>query len=254
MTRPIPVTSVLVVCAAVFCGCQTNSPPPSTRFVKKAEDMSAIERTPFQQIYWNKAYDPKAYTELYVAPVNTDYVTAQNFWEKANVANVDPAQVRRDVAAIADYTRQSFVRAATNDPNHRFRVVEEDQVGDKTLILEPAIVQLVPAKAVLNAIGYVTWVPTVVALGGSAATGSQDTGKGVVAIEGRLRDGKTGDIIGMFADREHPPTAIVDLKALNWWAPAKAIIDQWGRQLVALANRPPGGAVQDAPKFELMVW
>ena len=155
---------------------------------------------------------------------------------------------------MAEYTRQAFVRAAENDPNHRFTVVEKDHVGDKTLILELAIVQLVPAKAVLNAIGYVTWVPTVVALGGSAATGSQDTGKGVVAIEGRIRDGKTGEITGMFADREHPPTAIVDLKALNWWAPAKTIVDQWARQLVALANRPPGGVVQEAPRFELMVW
>jgi hypothetical protein len=253
MIRQVPTAAVLA-CAAALCGCQASSPPPGTGFVKKSDDMSAVERTPFQQIYWNKAFDPKNYTELYVAPVNTDYVTAQNFWEKVNVANVDPAQVKRDVAAIADYTRQSFVSSAKNDPNHRFNVVEENQVGDKTLILELAIVQLVPSKAVLNAIGYISWVPTVVALGGSAATGSQDTGKGVVAIEGRIRDGKTGEVIGMFADREHPPTALIDLKALNWWAPAKAIIDQWGRQLIALANRPPGGAVQAAPQFELMVW
>jgi hypothetical protein len=85
-------------------------------------------------------------------------------------------------------------------------------------------------------------------------TDSQDTGKGVIAIEGRIRDGATGEIIGMFADREHPKTAIIDLKALNWWAPARAIIDEWSSQLIAVANRPPGGVVTEAPTFELLVW
>ena len=58
----------------------------------------------------------------------------------------------------------------------------------------------------------------------------------------------------MFADRENPPTAIVDLKALSWWAPAKATIDTWSKQLVALANRKPGETVKDAKTFELLVW
>ena len=251
-TTPATVAAVMV-CGAALCGCGASE-APRTAFLGDPELMTAGNRTPFHRAYWNKKYDPQAYSELYVAPVNTDYVMAQSFWEKANVANIDPAQAKRDIAAVAEYTRQSFIRAAAGDPNHRFRVVEQNEIGDKTLILELAIVQLVPSKAVLNAIGYVTWLPTVVALGGSAATGSQDTGKGVVAIEGRIRDGATGEIIGMFADRQHPPTAIVDLKALNWWAPAKAIVDQWSKQLIALANRPADRVVRDVPQFELMVW
>jgi hypothetical protein len=240
--------------AGALGGCTGATEAPRTAFLEGSERMTSNARTPFQRAYWNQAYDPNAYTELYVAPVNTDYLMAQNFWEKANVANVDPAQTKKDVAAVADYTRQSFIRAAKDDPDHRFTVVDKDRVGGKTLILELALVQLVPSKAVLNAIGYVTWVPTVVALGGSTATGSQDTGKGVVAIEGRVRDGTSGEIVGMFADREHPATAIVDLKALNWWAPAKAIVDDWSRQLIALAKHPSGAVVKQTPQFELMVW
>jgi hypothetical protein len=253
MIRATILVAAAAVCAVALAGCSATQ-APSTGFLEDSGRMTADKRMPFQRTYWNKQYDAKAYTELYVAPVNTDYVSAQSFWEKANVANVDPAQVKKDVAAIAEYTRQSFVRAAAEDPKHRFTVVDKDKVGKQTLILELAIVQLVPSKAVLNAIGYVTWIPTVVALGGSAASDSQDTGKGVVAIEGRIRDGTTGEIIGMFADRQHPPTAIIDLKALNWWAPAKAIIDNWSKSLIALANRPPGGVVKETPQFELMVW
>jgi hypothetical protein len=214
--------------------------------------MTKNESTPFQRTYWNKKYDAKDYTEILIAPVNTDYVAAQNFWEKANIANATPGQDKKDINAIADYTRQSFTRAFADDPKHRFTVVSA--AGPKTLILEIAITQLVPSKAVLNAIGYITWIPTVVSMTGSVATDSQDTGKGAIAIEGRVRDGATGEIIGMFADREHPATAIIDVKALSWWAPTKGIIDQWGKELVALANRPPGGVVKEAPAFELLVW
>ena len=252
MIGRVMIVGLATLCAAALYGCSEATPAPSSGFAENTEMMSAQQGTPFQRAYWNRSFDPKSYDELYIAPVNTDYIMAQNFWEKASLASIDKAQVKKDVATIAEFTRQSFMRAVADDPRHRFKLV--DKPGEHTLILELALTQLVPSKAVLNAIGYVTWIPTVVALGGSTATQSQDTGKGVVAIEGRVRDGSSGEIIGMFADRQHPATAIIDLKALNWWAPARGIIDQWSKQLVALANRPAGAVVKDMPQFELLVW
>jgi hypothetical protein len=73
-------------------------------------------------------------------------------------------------------------------------------------------------------------------------------------MEGRIRDGGSGEIIGMFQDRQNPPQAILDVKSLTWWAPAKQIIDNWAQTLVAVANRPPGAIVKPAPAFELLVW
>jgi hypothetical protein len=246
-------TGMCIAMMALTCltGCKSTDAPASG-FNPDAERMKYDATMPFQRTYWNQTFDPKAYDELLVAPVNTDYLAAQSFWEKANAANAMPGQDKKDIAAIAEYTRQSFIRAASDDPKHRFKVV--NAAGPKTLILELAITQLVPSKAALNAVGFVTWIPTAIATGASMAEGSEDTGKGVIAIEGRVRDGKTGEIIGMFADRERPKVAFVDLKALNWWAPAKQIIDEWSSQLIAVANRPPGGAVKAAPTFELLVW
>jgi hypothetical protein len=235
----------------LLAGCKAEEAPPSG-FIEDAQLMSYNPSTPFNRSYWNKEYNPRDYDELMVAPVNTQYVMAQNIWEKANLVNVSPEQLKKDIDALAVYTRQSFIRAATNDPKKRFKVVET--AGPKTLVLELALVQVVPSKAALNALGYVTWVPAVVTAGGAAATDSQDAGKGVVAIEGRIRDGATGKIIGLFSDRERPKTAIIDIKSLNWWAPLKAIVDEWSQQLIALANRPPGAVVKENPSFELMVW
>jgi hypothetical protein len=89
---------------------------------------------------------------------------------------------------------------------------------------------------------------------GAIGTDSQDTGKGYVAIEGRVRDGATGEVIATFADREAPKAALLDVKSLTWWSPAKSIIDDWARQFVQLANRRPGAIVKDSPAFDLLVW
>jgi hypothetical protein len=258
-SKEIPMTPSLkpnvgvlsVVVLTLLAGCKAEEAKPSG-FIEDAQLMSYNPDTPFNRTYWNKDYNSRDYDELMVAPVNTQYVMAQNIWEKTNLVNVRPEQLRDDINALASYTRQSFVRAATNDPKKRFKVVET--AGPKTLVLELALVQVVPSKAALNALGYVTWVPAVVTAGGAAATDSQDAGKGVIAIEGRIRDGATGKIIGLFADRERPKTAIIDIKSLNWWAPLKAIVDEWSQQLIALANRPPGAAVKENPNFELLVW
>ena len=232
-------------------GCKAK-PAENSGFLNNPDLMAQNPNLPFQKFYWNKQHDPKTYTEIMVAPVDTRYILAQNIWEKASAANVTEAQVRAAIQAMADYTRQSFVRAASEDPRKRFTVV--DKAGPHTVILEVALVQVVPSKAVMNALGYVTWVPAVIQTAGSLSTGSEDSGKGVVAIEARLRDGATCEVIGMFADRERPKTALLDLKSLSWWAPAKAILDEWSGQLIELANMPPGGTIKDSPTFELLVW
>jgi hypothetical protein len=251
MTKTL-VTKICLLAGLTFlAGCKAAE-APNSGFNPNPELMSKDDTVPFQRSYWNKKYDPNAYHEIFIAPVNTDFVMAQGFWEKTNIAYIDKEKLKKEIALLADYTQQSFTRSFRDDPNHRFTVV--DAAGPNTLILELALVQVVPSRAVLNAIGCVSFIPAAVGMAAGAATKSQDVGKGVVAIEGHARDGRTGEIIGMFADCEHPKSAILDLKALNWWAPAKAIIDDWSRQLVAVANRPPGTVVKDSPAFELLVW
>lgn len=245
------VGAAALMALAALSGCKAKEAPDSG-FLQDSHKMAPNEAVPFHRIYWNRSYDLKSYTEVMIAPVNIDYVMAQNVWEKATLANVSKEQIRKDLLDMATYTRQSFINAMQNDPQKRFKVVQT--AGPRTLILETALIQLVPSKAVLNAVGYVTWIPGAVSAVGSAATGSEDSGKGVVAIEGRIRDGRTGEVIGMFADRESPAKALVDIKAVDWWAPAKSIVDQWALQLVALANRGPGQKVKDSSAFEFLVF
>jgi len=235
----------------MLAGCKAK-PAEDSGFLESPHLMNANHNSPFHRMYWKKDHDPRHYTEILVAPVNTSYVKAQNIWEAASAASVTREQIDKGIQDLALYTQDSFKKAASEDPRRRFKVV--DKAGPNTVILEMALVQVVPSKAFMNAIGYVTWVPAVVQTAGSIGTGSEDSGKGVLAFEARLRDGKTGEVIGMFADRERPKVALVYIKALNWWAPAKGIVDEWSQQLIELANTPPGAAVKDSPSFELLVW
>ncbi len=252
MARILLTKLCLLAGLTFLAGCKAGEAPNSA-FNPHPELMSKDANVPFQRTYWNDKFDPRAYNEILIAPVNTDYLAALNSWESFNIADFDKEKLKKEIAELADYTQKSFTEAFRDDPNHRFTVV--DTAGPNTLTLELALVQVVPSKTVLGVVGCVSpGIASAVGMAGSTASKSQDVGKGVVAIEGRFRDGRTGEITGMFADCEHPKSAILDLKALNWWAPAKVIIDDWSRQLVETANAPPGTAIKDSPTFELLVW
>ena len=251
----VPALLSLLGCLLVV-GCRAK-PAPDAGFLEDPKLMAPHKDAPFNRIYRNPKFDGKRFTELYVAPVNVDYVMAENIWEKATLANVSRQDVERNVQRLAEYLRKAFIKAAENDPKKHFKVV--DTPGPDTLILETAIVQLIPSHSELQALSlvpvfFVGAITKGVMLGGSAATRSEDQGKGVIALEGRTRDGATGEVVWMFADRQHPPTAIVDIKALFWWEPAKPICDGWARQFIELQNTPNRGKIKEISNFQLLVF
>jgi len=247
----IVISALIGALAISMIGCRAR-PAPAAGFNEDPSRMALQDKNAaFQRLYLDPNHKWGGYTELQIAPVNMHYMMTQSFWEKASEANLSKEDVQKSADAIGEYTRNAFIKAAQEDPKKHFVIV--DKAGPKTLILETAIVQLVPSKAVLNALGFVSWIPTAVVMGGSTLSQSEDQGKGLVAIEGRVRDGATGQVVGEFADRERPPQAIVDLKSLNWWAPCRKVIDNWGKQFVELSNSPTG-KVKNSSTFELLVW
>ena len=102
-----------------------------------------------------------------------------------------------------------------------------------TMILELALVELVPTKAFIHAVANFI---------GFLIPGAQTiglTGSGSVAIEGRIRDADTGKVIFKFADRQQDKTSIVSIKDITWHGHAEEIIDDWAREFVELYDTPP---------------
>jgi hypothetical protein len=113
--------------------------------------------------------------------------------------------------------------------------------------VEVAIVEVVPSKVVLNALGY---APFGIGLAINAVRAIADD-TSTCAFEARIRDASTPELVATMADREAQQLAIVTVRGLTWYGNAEAIITQWSKQFAEIANRKPGEAVQETSVFTL---
>ena len=239
-------TRLCLVAALLLTGlnaCKTKAAKDSGFLGASSGEMTEQRsRYPFDRAWVKAGVNRDNYSSVIVSPVNTTYLMEATGWKAANPGNLT---LEKSVKEMADYTREKFMKSFAEDKNHRFNVV--GQPGPKTVILDLAIVEMIPSKAVLNAVAMVA--PAEVSIPASVAAG-----KASVAIEGRVRDAQTGETLMMFADREEPAYRIIDLKSLTWWSQAKDSIDLWAKQMVQLANTPPDAKVKDEAFFKLRPW
>ena len=174
------------------------------------------------------------FKEIYVAPVNTNYIHKQDWWDKANFSG----DRKEAVKEAAHYMQDAVKKAFMQDPKHKLMVV--DKPGPDTLVMEVALTELLPTKAWLNAVGYAgIWMAL---------------DHGTVAMEGRVREGTNGKIVGMFADREKGKTALLSAADLTWKSHAHHIMEDWGEQFVAVMNAKNGEKVSSASTVTLKPW
>ena len=206
------------------------------------------QRAPFNRLWIEDGLDVSRYEALVVAPVNTDHVLAKSTWARMNVRSL---AFDDDLAGAAAEFRQTVIDAFRDAPTNHLRIV--DEAGEKTLILELAITELVPTKAFLATIGLAAWAaPLEVGVPVGAATTFAETGW--MAVEGRVRDAATGHVVAMFADREQSKIRVVDVQSLTWYGHAHESMRDWAGQFVAIANTPHQFKVEDSSTFALLPW
>ena len=257
IVRRITVSCTFILMGTTFLsiplGCKT-APAPDTGFLQEPERMTPQrERFPFDRVWVKPGVQKEDYDYLVISPVNTQYLMENTGWKAANPGNIDLENSARE---MAQYTEETFREAFRNDKRKGVRLA--DQPGPRTVVLELAIVELVPSKAVLGALGLAAPVAGIAghaaAAVGTAAGSKVAGGRPSVAIEGRLKDGITGETLFMFADREEAQMRIIDLKAVTWWGHAKDIIKDWADQCVQLAKTPKDYQVKDRASFTLSPW
>ena len=248
MSRPVrgPVLLLAIAAALASAGCIQKAKPGQPAGFIPPENLEKPGDLPFHKA-WRSLANWDRYTEIYIAPFNTDYLREMNWWEKLERGE----KVKEDAKELALYAQTTFREAFANDPKRRFQVV--DLPGPKSLIAEFAIIEVVPNKVVLDALGYAAG-PVAGAAGTAAANVQTVTTDATVAFEARMRDGATKEVVAMFADREREKYFPVNLKDLTWYGHAKAIIRDWADQFVKLANQQPGEIIKDSPIFDLRPW
>ncbi len=226
--------------AAAVLGCGSKATPaPDSGFLPEPERMSEQRRRfPFDRVWVDPEYDRERYGRIWIKPVNTDHLMDPDWYDRSTSQHV---KLREGANLLARYMHNAFRTAIYYDPNRRLELVE--RANPQTLILEAAVVEVTPNDATLGALGLV--LPPLRRVGE----------KGSVAMEVRLRDAETQEIVAMFADREVAKQAFIDPKAITWWGHGEEIIDAWAKVLVQLINTPPDFAVEkDRPSFSLTPW
>lgn len=237
---------ILPLAGLVLAGCDSLAPVEAddAGFIEDPYRMENRADIPFNRIWMKPGVEVRRdYQKLYVAPVNTTHMLEMSWWDRES-PRVIGGEFHQDVEDLAVYTREQIQTAFREDENRQFEVVETP--GEGVAVLEMALVEVIPSKSVLHALG---WLPPV----GTGALASA-LNKRTVAFEARIRDGGSNEVIATFKDRAKQPEGIVDVSRLTWYGPAKGIIKGWAQQFVKISNRAPGEVVKDPSPFTLKPW
>ena len=234
-----------LLASPALSGCKARAGPDSGFLSHPERMIGESEVYPFHREWFAEGWNAPRYKTIVIAPVNTNYLDDPNGWAKTNLKG---HRIAEDTANLAQFTRVAFEKAFREDPKHRFEVPPEPR--DDSLIFELALVEVVPNKATLGALGLAATVLAPVGVGIAAKEGA----KGIVGIEGRIRAARNGEVVAMFADRETGKFGPINLRRATWYGHAHKIIEEWAEQWVAIANLQPGDKVDDTRTWTLLPW
>jgi len=237
---------------------------PSAGFIKNPEVMYKDPMLPFHKVWFYKYLNLLNYNRIIIKPIKLRYLNESGDIERLN-ARYYMGYTKKDEDYVVKYMREEFIRKFKAVPNNRFKVVNNRGYG--TLVLEMAIVELVPTKAELNAAGdafvfvpigpiplsiLITLItlPIKTVLGGVFESGF----KSHIAFEGVVRDSMTNKIILAYADREAEKASLVNVKDYTYFAHVRSIISEWALQTVKMLNRTNNDKIEDSSAFVFQPW
>ena len=201
------------------------------------------------------------YDKIIINPVSLSYLLKQTDAENLNVRSYAGAK-EKDDKYVANYFRNTFCKAFKLNRKNRFRLVRKRGYG--TLILNIAIVQIVPTKVSFNsATAALSLIPFGSILAGAvfslvsraaktaADESLNDALTSSIAFEAVLKDAMTGKTLIAYADREAQKTTIISFKDYTYFAHIRRIINDWSQQTVEMLNRNGNEKIDRASFFTL---
>lgn len=254
----------LVAIATCIAACGTvhkPAPPKATAFLQHRHEMQNHPGLPFALVWLANPPEQirelsQRYTKVLVAPVSLDYL-GQGEPESWKKNLTDPAD-RDDAAKIAEELREQLLQAIKDDDKDlKLQVV--DTPDAQTFVIEPALVELRPTQAVLNAAESAAsfflpgsqLVSAAAGVGLGAATGT--ISKGSIGIELRLKNDTI--VLGEFADRrEDPSTILPNLNDYSRYGYSRDTLQDWSVEMVQIFTTPPSQSLKPRSNFTLSLW
>lgn len=223
---------------------------PST-FLSHADQMQRDPKSPFLRSWRNDSKQADAIRakskDLVVKPVTLAQLRPMS----RRVAEACCSETSRQAGAtkLAQRLADGISRALSEQKEPRHALVTKR--GRNTLELEIAVIEFNPNPF---AGGVVRTAITQVALPGLDSFLAKPF-KGNIAIEGRLKDPRTGTVLYEFADNEENKSPlIVSINDFRRFGQAEVAVDEWSRQIAAVLQAEPGERVRDASSFVILPW
>ena len=243
-------TVFIIVTALMFAGgCHRAAPAEAqTKFLPEPRRMRSLDEDAAINKIWK---DPQVnifqYDRIIVVPVRTDEHLERSWMERNNVRYwMDKDS--QDFAEFARYTEHAYKEAIYKDK----RLKLAGKPGPKTLILEIALVKIVPGKPILGGIKNITNFTIIglilLPLKTAASTTLDMSTQASVAMEAILRDSETREVLAIFADREKQKSAIFSTRDFTAYGNLRQIADEWAKTFVKMMNK------QQAKPPEVFVW
>ena len=156
-----------------------------------------------------KAIEKADFKCVCIAPVDLSYLRKGNGYDewRNKVAGLDDA-----INELGEYGRRAFVKAFED---RKVKVVDNPKTPHAA-VLELAITAFVPTRSEVAVVGTVGdfVLPGIGIVADCIAAGT-------IAVECRVRDSDTNEIIMMFADTEGDPNAVLSLSKFTYTSSAK---------------------------------
>ena len=230
--------------------------------ITKPELLKKYDLLPVDKAFKAKNFTAKDYNKIMIKPVFTEKDAKKSALAGANMRTW-LGKEKEDVAKFAKFTQNAFKNAIKKDPNWSLAT----KSGPQTLILELALVKIIPGKALYGAaknspVGFMfgkgAAIGTAAAKGAAAATESTSKGSGIAAsvgIEGIIRDSETNKIVVMIKDHESQKTAVFNAKDFSAYGNLEQIVNEWAGLLIKCLNKRPldtGRKVEKKGKLKIL--
>jgi len=212
----ICISALFLSSCASFHSWMRAKPQPISDFLPNHELLEKQPDTfPFHYAWSKKEIKPVKY--LRVAPVNTECLQKASSWNDFDMKMA--GGLEENLQDLSSYMQEQFITELRNVQDPQYFTVTENPNEKDCLVLETAIVAIVPTKAELNAIGFAVEfvVPCLTLLTSPLAEGS-------IGIECKVRDARTGKIVAMYSTTETDEVAVFTLNNFTWLGSARANI------------------------------
>ena len=240
-------TTFAVLATVLAAGCSTDKvhelmraePAPLSDFLPGNERLVRRADTFLVHYTWldTNAVKSAKFENVYIAPFDISRLRKGRNYDNLKDQVMSGSDELRDqlinldsaIDDLGQYGREVFVNAFKEGEKETKLKVVDDPKTPHTMVLEFAITAFVPTRAALETVGTVgSFVCPIPGVGLVADYLSA----GMVAIECRARSSDTGKIVGMFADTEGEPSALLQYSKFSYTSGAKISLKKVAEDVV----------------------